>query len=304
MDLVLRPPVDGDTRAVAALAAQCQADPEFHIPYVGLTPESIEADIGELGDWTECSIVAEQAGEVVGALIAELDEEMGRLWWWGPFVSEDATTGWSAIADRLYDETRAVVPAAIAEEEACADDRSKSVRNWCDRHGLVPETASVLLRRQPEVPPSPSIDSRVRPMVESDHEAVTALHESAFPGTHATPEALVRSSEPRLVIETDATPGDGAPGDGRTAVGGYIAYELHADGSGYIDFLAVDPELRNAGLGAALVDTACALMFDGGVGHVHLTVREDNAAARALYAGLGFVEDRLARPFRRGFHLD
>lgn len=52
--------------------------------------------------------------------------------------------------------------------------------------------------------------------------------------------------------------------------------------------LAVDPLARRRGLGAALVESAAALAAAGGAEVMWLEVAEDNAAARALYAALGF----------------
>lgn len=274
---------------MAAVAARCQGDPEAHILYVGDTADSIAADIGEVDGWTDTTTVAQSGDDLVGWLLGEVDHEMGRVWWWGPFLSDDQDpAGWVEVADQLYRQCRALIPSEVSEEEACPDDRSRSVRAWCGRHGLEPETASVLLRRDQR---QAVTDDRIRPLAEPDHEAVKALHDDAFPGTHTTPDALVVSDHPRLVIEVDG------------AVGGYVAYEMQSDGSGYIDYLAVDQALRGHGLGGALVDHACREMFDTGATFIHLTVREDNPSARALYARVGFDEERLARPFRRGFKL-
>ncbi len=280
---------------MAALAETCQVDPDVFCMYIGEDAASIATDVSEVERWTETTVLAERRGddgtELVAWLLAETDAEMGRLWWWGPFSSE----GLDPIGDRLYDEVRrhlaANIDAPFPEEEACADDRSVSLSRWCIGHGLEPETASVLLRRDPG---SVETDPRVRPLADSeaDRAPVRALHELAFPGTHTTPDALVRSTHPRLVIEVD------------DRVVGYVAYELQSDGSGYIDYLAVDPAIRGQGLGGALVDHACKEMFDAGVTYAHLTVRENNPSARALYARCGFVEQRLARPYRLGFKLD
>ena len=163
------------------------------------------------------------------------------------------------------------------------------MRRWADRHGFQPDPGSVLLVREPDR--VARTDVRIRPMAATDHDAVVALHEAAFPGTHTTGPALVVADDPRLVIEIDG------------AVAGYVAYEVQSDNTGYIDFLAVDPAVRSHGLGGALVDHACVDLFGRGVRHAHLTVREANAAARALYARLGFVEERVVRPYRRGFTL-
>jgi ribosomal protein S18 acetylase RimI-like enzyme len=41
----------------------------------------------------------------------------------------------------------------------------------------------------------------------------------------------------------------------------------------------------------------------GDATHAHLTVRSANDAARRLYASLGFTEERVLVPMRRGFTL-
>ncbi len=271
---------------MAELASACQGDPDFHIPYLGAGVDSIATDIAELENWTETSMVAEDERGMVGWIVGEIDLEMGRMWWWGPFALDDDR--WAETADRLYTAARAATPKTITEEEACIDDRSRPLRQWCERQQLVSNPASVLLRRDPS---ETATDDRIRPLADRDHPSVMALHDLAFPGTHTTPSALVQSTHPRLVIEVDDT------------VVGYVAFEMQSDGSGYVDYLAVDEDLRGGGLGAALVDQACRDMFAAGATYAHLTVREDNVAARALYAKLGFAEERLARPYRVGFYL-
>ncbi|MEL7208297.1 MAG: GNAT family N-acetyltransferase [Actinomycetota bacterium] len=280
-----RRPTATDVADMAEVAAAAQADPRFHVPYVGADADSIAAEMTGVAGWADTTTVAVVDGRVVGWLLGETDPAMGRVWWWGPFVADES---WDGIADELYRRTRPRLPAAIGEEEACGDARSTSIEAWSRRHGLAPAEASVLLRRQ-RGPAAP--DGRVRPLTPADHGAVMALHERAFPATHLTPSALVAAGDPRLVIEVDGV------------VVGYVAYEIQADGSGYLDYLAVDEGVRGRGLGGTLVEHACHLLFEGGVTHAHLTVREGNGPARSLYRRLGFVEDRLARPYRRGFHI-
>lgn len=287
-----RRPTADDIEAMAAFAAGLQDDPDFHIPYLGTEATSIATDIGDLTKWTETSTVVERDGRMVGWLVADVDLDMGRTWWWGPFASDD---GWDEIADGLYRRTRSLLPAGMSEEEACADDRSEPMRRWCRRHGFHPDPASVLLRREPGPGDPPPRDRptglAVRPLTEADHPAVMALHELAFPGTHTTPGALVVSEHPRTVAEIDGS------------VAGYVAYEMQSDGSGYIDYVAVDEARRGNRLGGALVEHACEHLFGDGAAFVHLTVTEGNGPARAMYRRLGFVEDRLARPYRLGFRL-
>lgn len=291
MDIDIRKATEDDLTPAATLIATCQSDPTSHVIYLGLDEASIRSDLADLPQWTNAAAVATVDDVIVGVLIAEIDLEMGRLWWFGPFISPDldAETQWAQVADRLHAEVTSMLPTDIVEQEACPDDRSDRIRDWCGRHRLEGETASVLLRREPGLTQP---DARVRPRRPSDDERIVSLHQATFAGSHLTSAALARSEAPCLVIEE---------GDTNGAVVGYVVYEIQSDGSGYIDFVAVDPGHRGRGYGAALVETACADLFDREVDYAHLTVRENNKPARALYAGLGFVEERLGRPFRLGF---
>lgn len=55
------------------------------------------------------------------------------------------------------------------------------------------------------------------------------------------------------------------------------------------------PEWRRRGLAAAGVASLCRAAFDEGATHVQLSVVEGNAAARALYVGLGFTAHSMLR---------
>lgn len=65
----------------------------------------------------------------------------------------------------------------------------------------------------------------------------------------------------------------------------------------HVDQLAVDPAHQGRGIGRALMRAAEALARELGCPELDLTVRADNAGARAFYAALGYtpVQLRLAR---------
>lgn len=80
-----------------------------------------------------------------------------------------------------------------------------------------------------------------------------------------------------------------------------VTFALRADGLGFVMAwvlvgegeiltLAVVPEARRQGVGEALVAAAGAAAVSRGAVAMRLEVAEDNAAARALYAKLGFEE--------------
>jgi len=82
-------------------------------------------------------------------------------------------------------------------------------------------------------------------------------------------------------------------------VAGYVVAQDAAD-EGEILNLAVTPARHRDGIGRALVERVLVTLAGRGVQRVFLEVREGNAAARALYAALGFQEvGRRPRYYRR-----
>lgn len=76
--------------------------------------------------------------------------------------------------------------------------------------------------------------------------------------------------------------------DGDALVG--IATGAMAIDDADVHLVAVDPAHRRQGHGAALTRALCATFAGLGAERVLLEVREDNTAARTLYASLGFEE--------------
>jgi len=60
---------------------------------------------------------------------------------------------------------------------------------------------------------------------------------------------------------------------------------------GWINYLAVDPDRRRQGLGAAIMAEAEHRLRALGCAKINVQVRRDNAEAAAFYAELGFSED-------------
>ena len=82
-----------------------------------------------------------------------------------------------------------------------------------------------------------------------------------------------------------ASPGDSGP------VVGYVVGDIvpnHGRAIGHIKDLAVHPDCRGRGLGAALLDRALGVLDAHDAARVKLEVRESNDAARSLYRRFGF----------------
>lgn len=127
-----------------------------------------------------------------------------------------------------------------------------------------------------------------------DAGAIADLEAVAL-GDDAWSEALVRdgvSGEVPTVHYLVAR--DGA------AVVGYAAASVVAD-LAELQRIAVDPVRRRAGIATALLEAVFETARTAGAATLLLEVREDNAAALALYAATGFREiDRRPRYYRDG----
>lgn len=126
----------------------------------------------------------------------------------------------------------------------------------------------------------PSPGRFVRPMLADDLPAVLRIAEASL--TKPWSEAIWRDelSSPfglYLVLED---------GGGLT---GFIGVKHVADET-HVMTVAVVPERRGRGHGRSLVEAALGSPASRATRRVHLEVRPSNAAARTLYASLGFVE--------------
>ncbi|MEO1061268.1 MAG: GNAT family N-acetyltransferase [Actinomycetota bacterium] len=287
----VRVAMDSELDELVALAVACQREPATSCAYVGDSHAAIRDEVLGIDDWAVHTVVACDGDRLLGWLLAEVDDGIGRVWWWGPFVQPGS---FDAVADALLAVARDRLPAGIVQEEAVATPENVEMAEWCRRHGLERQTASTILSID-RAPEHVDGDALVRPMIDRDHADVIRLHDGLFPGTHYTGDQLIAGASGHDVVLVAVLEG---------AVVGYAAAELQSDGSGYLDFVGVDPDLRGARLGDALVRSACRALLERGASHVHLTVREDNEAARRLYDGLGFQVDETLLPYRRGFSLD
>lgn len=288
----VRRPIADERRPLAELAARLQVRAEHHVAYLGTDPESIAAEMVEdVDDWTEAAAVAEVDGRRVGWLMGSIDHDMGRVWWFGPFVDTDDPAMWRATADRLDAAARAELAEHVTEEEYAFDARHVTAHDWAVARNFLADPGSAVLGLDHPIPP-PEIE--VRAATAADAAEVGVLHDALFENTHTRGASIVASADaahPRLVAERDGE------------LLGYIAVERQADGGGYIDYVGVAPACRRQGIGAQLVRAGVQALAELGCERFHLTVREANAGARALYAGLGFEQERIIRPFRRGFSL-
>lgn len=276
-----------DWPALALHAARFQARPETATAYLSASQRAIAHELSDLAvPWV--GAVIERAGEPQAWIVGELDADLGRVWWIGPFATD------AFSADDVYHAAVAQLPPKISEQELAADQTNRLMAEFADRHGFAVDVASFALRRPRAAPlPASRSNARIAPLAGHEAPKVVELHDGAFPNGHYTGAGLLERTDCSIVTATiDET------------VVGYIAIEPQADKSMYIDFLAVDPRNRRRGVGHDLVVAGCLAADAQECESTHLTVRETLPGARQLYESVGFVTESTLVPYRLGFLIE
>lgn len=125
---------------------------------------------------------------------------------------------------------------------------------------------------------------------------VSALHSRLFD------EHWSESSIKSLLEHPASTSLIAVAGDPKT-IKGFIIAQLAADEAEIVS-IGVAPDWQRAGLGARLIEGLMRASKKGEAARIFLEVAEDNKAARALYAKLGFSEiGRRKGYYKRGSGL-
>ena len=254
-----------------------QARPERNIAYLGVEVDGIRAELDALEPpWSETARIVRRAdGSIAGAVMTEVDADLGRAWIYGPWVAADHD--WDeharALLDAALEQCRGVEAECLPElantrlvalVEACGWRPSSNV------HHAVVVAAGTVARWRGTDPVG------MRPALEADIDAIRRVHDVEFPDTHTPADRLL--AKMNVIVATH----DGV-------VCGYAAGRIQPDGEGFIEYLGVDPLYRRRGIGRDLVVALTReLMAASSKGEVALSVDDDRAPARGLYASLGF----------------
>lgn len=273
-----------DLDDVVALIAAQQRRPERAIVYLGDTAGGIRAELEDLSPpWTSTLRLAWHHDVLVGAALAEWDEELGRAWLFGPWLAGDDDL-WARWARPLADALLWQLPGTVTTRELSGPTANVRLARLAHELGWpASEVNHAYVLREPAVLGwPPAADDGLRDATAEDLAVVATLHDAEFPGTYFSAQQLIeRADRGEHVVLVAVAP------DGR--VEGYVAGRVQPDGTGYVEFLVVDPAARRAGTGRRLVTgISRRLLAVATTPEVHLTVQDHRAPARALYAALGF----------------
>jgi ribosomal protein S18 acetylase RimI-like enzyme len=270
--------------AVALITAE-QAHPDREITYVGREADAIRAELAALHPpWTETlRVVGEAGGALLGCALCEWDAEIARSWLFGPWIAGDDLT-WDRWARPLVEAQLAQLPPTIGSHELSGTVDNERLRRLAGELGWSSTEVNhpYVFGGGFDEAPAPGVADGLRGVGPEDLGLIAPLHELEFPNSyHSARQLLERAAAGEQVVLVATTD------DGRFA--GYAAGRIQPDGTGYIDFVAVDPAVRGAGAGRRLVTGLVSrLLRDAPRPEVHLTVQESRTPARTLYAALGF----------------
>lgn len=270
-----------DQQAVLDFIVRQQQSADTACAYLGTEPSDIRGDLEALDQrWTETVRVAvSDTGRIIGAAVIEWDEGLDRAWVHGPWADESE---WRSMSPALLAAVTAQAPVRNHEMYASVDHDGMA---WLAAHcGWRSGEANFEYARTSPVPTGDSAPG-IRSAVLADEAAIRELHDREFPGTYARAAELVSPVGPysTMVIAPEGT------------VRGYVAFQLQGESTLYVDFIAVHPDARRAGMGVTLIDGA---QQSSGRERVALTVDEHRPEARAFYASLGFEVEAATQPYR------
>lgn len=132
----------------------------------------------------------------------------------------------------------------------------------------------------------------IRPFHHNDTEQLVALWHRA--GLISATNDPYRDIERKLLVAPDLF----LVGEleGRVVASVMAGYEGHR---GWLNYLAVDPELRRQGLGRLIVAAAEDLLRTKGAPKINLQIRTSNLAVIAFYRSLGYLQDEVVSMGKR-----
>lgn len=270
--------------ALAAFIATLNTQTQHHIGYCSTEINELEEILA--GDFEnmpalDSFVLAWEGDSLIGVMGYEPDFETGLAEIWGPFVS----TGDPNLAVTLYTAMLEQLPTEIKRLGFFMNQVNMVGMGLCAHVGAVVKSNECLFTCHRE---------DYKSQLDAPEETFTltlpllsqieTLHDLLFKDTYISGKSLIEGQDQNHMSFVEL--------DGDRVVG-YIHCEAEAPyGTGQIEFLGVDPNVRNRGIGSRLLDRGLQWLFYGPenqtIDTVRLCVNANNDSATRLYERMGF----------------
>jgi len=278
----ITPVAPADLDAALDLIASEQAELSRGTTMLGQERDGIAAELGEVEpDWTASVRVARQDSRIVGAVVGDWDAGMGRAWILGPWVAGD-DEAWRHWARPLLDSALTQLPPGTDRVEMAGEVANVRMAALAGELGwTTSEVNHVYTADEQTASAWPDPVLAIREATSADRETIRPLHDQEFPATYAGVDRLL-PDEPdgkfHVILAEDGP-----------RLLGYAAGQVHPDGEGYLDYIAVPDAARGHGAGRDLLIVIGRWLVGHAAKHdVHLSVQDHRTPARRLYESLGF----------------
>ena len=281
LDFKTAEPVDFPAIAQLVFSECASADKQCIQSATGETAGSL---VEEMEKWHASNemvwVCGRVSGQIIAAMGAEFDPEVGRAWLRGPFARRD----FPAVSEKLWTLLRAALPANILRFDTFLNAENVRGQAFYTAAGFSEKgRAHVYAALRPDydqVERARIPAHRVVPLTAALHESFAALHDATFPGTFYLGKQITSKLDADHRVWVHSVDDE---------VLGYL-YGVKESWSeeGYVEFLGVSEKARGRGVGGALLLAALDWFFAQGLPGAGLTVDDGNTNARSLYERVGF----------------
>lgn len=281
-DIIVKQANIEDFETISKLIANQNNNPKTHCiqsdtgdDYRNIRKEMIRL----VSDSGICFMMAFQNDELVGTLGCELDEELGRGWARGPFVTKRIDE-WENVASALLQGLQNTLPSTIHWLDSFLNIANERGNKFYFAHGFQQLRLVHVYVAVPFENPlgDSSICESINPL---QAQNFIALHESIFTQTYATGQRILDKlgDDHQVFVYT--------LGD---EILGYLCAAKEEDsGDGSVEFIGVREDTRGKGIGRLLLQTAIHWLFEvKKVRQATLVVNDNLTNARSLYESVGF----------------
>jgi len=290
-----RPFRPGDAPALAALAARsARAESDFVLQPLWETEEELYADFERHGIEPEEHVLVADDGDgaplgMSGVLRFPGDPSAALI----PPVVERAARGRGLGGELLRAALDLARERGVKLCSAALGSRNRSGYALLAAYGFRPVRQHFLMRADGEAAPAGPLPAGlvVEPARSADLDAIHELYaEAGFPDR--TPDQMQKALEDGHHAHAVARLG------GRVV--GFAELDVYSSRRAWVSFVGVEPELRERGVGTAVVRTAVAREFARGADHALLLLSPSNRAALRAYEKAGFRRLRVVDVLERG----